>query len=389
MKNIKNTLVLFCTLLFAPSLFASEVFRSFHPGRFDSSVSVNYFKTESNFSSDGAKTDLPPGYTFQTLDTLIDARYVLFQDLGLYAGATIGNSESTDSISTRKNSSLSYAMLGADYFLYHSELISMYFDFSFNHAMEKVKIDGDTALNSDGADEIRPQVVTIFNLDGWYPYLQAGLNYRTEGLSTLLTYSGGFEVRFDEFALGAAVNGIATIKDDEKTNTPYERDAATFRVDGSSKKYFAVNPNSLDGDVYLKYAITSDMNLKVNGGYTILGSNAAIGYHVGAGLTWGFGEQNTESPIEQPVIKTRVTRPKTTNKKPKADPHFQEDVNDGVNQDYFKPVSPSKDDYIEELEPEEEPAARPKKKYITSPKAVKEMEAADYKIKLKKKVKKK
>ncbi|MBC7421672.1 MAG: hypothetical protein H7328_13165 [Bdellovibrio sp.] len=343
MKNL-NTHLFFGVLTLALQSHASEVFKSFAEDRFESQISVDYFKTEANYSSEGTSSGLPSGNSYQITDIHILGRYVPLIDFGIYAGLNIGNSQSINTVATRKNSTLNNITFGADYLLYKADAFSTYGDLSYDFALEKVKSDTDSVLNNDGAGQLKVGLTSIFDFGGIVPFAQLGLNYRTQGLSTLLTYGGGIEFRFENsLTLGGALNGYLTIKEDSNTNQAFERDNITLRVNGGSKRFYGINPNNLDSDIYLKYSYDQDLSFKFGGGTTLLGSNSAQGYHLGAAVVWGIGGRRVRysRPVrrENPVIQPR-----------QQTPHFQEDTNDGVNQDYFKPVKPSKEEYVKPVD---------------------------------------
>ncbi|MBC7741868.1 MAG: hypothetical protein H7061_06710 [Bdellovibrionaceae bacterium] len=348
MKNLKTTLFL-SVVTFTSISIADEIFKSFAPERFDSYFSVNYFKTEANYSAQGSQTSLASGASFQITDINAKARYIPSLDFGIYGAINIGSSESADAIATRRNSTLNELTLGVDYQIYTSEFITSYVDGALIKTLEKIKPDTDSALNNDGADKLIAQITAIFDLDGFYPFAQGGFNYRTEGLSTLMTYAGGLEIRFIKATVGAGLYGYITIKDDSKTNKASERDAVNLRVDAGSKKFNGVNPNNLDSDFYVKFDINRDISIKLNVGTTLLGSNSASGSHFGGTLAWGFGgsQRALSRPRSRPVKIEKQTQPAQ---------QFKEDTDDGVNQDYFKTVRPSKDNYIKQLDGSSQPA---------------------------------
>ena len=387
MKNLKKWIFLLGVLQFTETLNADEVFKNFTENRFDSMYNVNYFKTESNYASDGSQASLPAGYSFQIIDVAIQARYVLLEDLGLYGGLNIGSSEANDVFSTRRNSTLNFVNLGADYLFYQSQLMTIYADLSYHHALEKIAPDTDSTLNNSGASEVHASLTTLFDFSYLQPYGSIGVNYRLEGLSTLLTYSAGLQSSFGEFVLGAALNGYASVVDDSKTSTPFARDAVTNRVAATSKKFYSINPNNLDADLYMKYIFNKDFSLQANGGYSIVGSNSAIGYHVGLGFTWGFGGSHYDNYSKPPTTyKAMPNHPSNVAKPPVK--KFQEDTNDGVNQDYFKPVKPAKDNYIDKVDGQPETAVE-EEDFTTTVKKALPKNDNEYKIRLKKRKKKK
>ncbi len=394
MKNLKSGLLFLLLLNLSIYAHADEIFRIFAANRFDSNFSVNYFKSEANFASNGSQQTLPSGYSFQVIDTSVSARYVLIQDLGLHAGLNIASSESTDVLATRRNSTLNYVDLGADYSFFQNRNFALYGDLTYRHAIEKVAADTDSSLNSDGASEVHAMVTTLFDVGYMQPYLSGGINYRMEGLSSLLVYKLGLQTLVGRFVFGGALKGYVSVIDDSKTSSPSERELITNRVDATSKKFYAINPNLLDSDLYLRFNFTPNLAMHVNGGYTMTGSNSALGFHVGGGVTWGFGKEQSvqfSKPSHPSINPILPGRPQNI-QQPHAQPpppvkKFQEDTSDGVNQDYFKPVTPSQDPYfdkVKEVPPatdvEEEDFKVNSKKVPPSPGS----EGEDYKIKLKK-----
>lgn len=374
---------------------SDEIFHSYRQGRADFGIHVDYFKTTANFDASGSKNDLLSGNYLQNIDTNIGARYVLFDDWALFANAKIGSSESADAMSTRKNSSVSQLLIGTDYQIFNTGFWSSAIELSYTQAVEKVSSTTDNVLNNNGANEVHGLITTSLNFNGLVPFGQVGVNYRTEGLSTLLLYAGGVELRFAPVFVGLLVRGFSTLKEDENAARPFVRDVLTNQVDAGSRRYNSVNPTLLEAELYLRYNFDRDLSFKTFGGYTVMGTNTAVGFQVGAALNWGFGsdvERRTSIPSKRNAVRKSV--PKNTISIDPSDKGFKEDTNDGVNQDYFKPLAPAKDEYIEQLEgspkslknatePEAEPAAaEPARK---SP----EPFAKDYKIKLRKTKKKK
>ena len=363
-----------CVLTLASRSRASEVFKNFTEGQFDSSFSVDYFKTEANYSAEGATTALVNGNNFSIYDINFLGRYVLLTNFGIFSALNIGNAESSNAIATRKNSTLNNLTFGGDYMVYKQGVFSSYLDISYDLPLEKIKTDTDSALNNDGAGQLKISLTSVLDYAGYVPYGQIGLNYRTEGLSTLLTYRTGIEFRFEEpFALGLGLAGYVSVKDDAKTSAALERDNITQRVNAGSKRFYSVNPNSLDSDFYFKYIHDQDLTIKAGGGLTLIGSNSAQGYHAGFAILWSLGRKAFSNVV-----------PQQKKAKPAAAPRFQEDTNDGVNQDYFKTVKPTKEEYVKPVDEESTIVTKP-----AVQKSTPRGNDKDYKIKLKKIRKKK
>jgi hypothetical protein len=343
---MKKLLLSFLLFVFAQPTFASNPYQVFHKDRMDINVRANYFKSQSNFGSDGSQQSLLGDNYFQNIDVTSSLRWELIEDLGFIGGFNVAASESADLLTTRKNSTVNRIDIGADYLFWTSSIHETFATIMYSHSLEATALNTDTVSNSDGAAEIQADISTRFNMNGFYPYFQGGLNYRSEGFSTLATYAVGAEFRFSEIGLGASILGKASITDDQYTGTPATRDTVNNRVNGGSKKYFAVNPNSTDLEVNLNFAASEMMLLKFFGGYTLVGSNSALGYNAGVTLNLAFGGSKAHSVRKRSEHKDNLN----TISRELTPEDFKEDTNDGVNQDYFKPVAPAQKNYIQQVE---------------------------------------
>lgn len=376
-------LVLFLTAQAKAFFDPYQIYRS---QRFDLAIDTQFYKTTANFDSGGEKRDLAFDNSFQVIDVTPQLRWGMSQDLGVRAGGNIGTAESVDPINTRNNSTFNRLDLGADYQFFNSESFQAILDFEYSHPMEKVSETTDDVLNSNGATEIKPTAIMRMDLGSFYPYAYLGGNIRSEGLSTLLTYGAGGEFRFSELGLGAALEGFSSVKDDQYTNSATRRDAVTTRVNAGSKKFYAINPNSLAAEIFVNFAMTNFIKFKAYGGTDVTGSNTSQGLFVGAALTMtlDYGSNDHEEPV------VRRARPAVKKTKP-VESEFREDTNDGVDQNYFKSVDPSNDDYVQPIEEEQQPqngtssSVNPQ----ADPSTQQDLDQLGYTIKLKKLKKKK
>ena len=365
MKKTSNTLrskpnFIYLTLTMLVTLFSTAQSRAFfdpyqiyRPQRFDLAVDTQFYKTTANFDSGGEKVDLAFENSFQIIDVTPQLRWGMFRDLGVRIGGNIGTSESVDPINTRNNSTFNRVDFGADYQLLNYESFQTIVDFEYSHPVEKIETTTDSSLNSNGASEIKPTVIMRADLGSFYPYAYLGGNIRSEGLSTLLTYGVGGEFRFSELGLGAVLEGFSTVKDDEFTNSASRRDLITTRVNGGSKKFYSINPNSLAAELFLNFAMTEWIKFKAYGGTDVTGSNTSQGFFVGGALTFSLDYGDGSDDLEEQRVMRRSQRTKKVKAKP-TNNNFQESTEDGVDQNYFKSVDPSKDDYVQPIEEQQQ-----------------------------------
>lgn len=338
MKKTSIFISIGCLLLATQMVWALDVQRTFDAGRFDMSLDASYFKSESNYGANGDKQSLSSGSRFQDIQLATSARYVWFNKLGTYSGLDFGNVESANTTNTRTNSILTNILLGADYQFLRADNWSLYADFAYFHANEKIDVDGDTALASDGASQFRAQVTALIQLSQFRNFASLGYNHRTEGLSALMLYSLGSEYMFNQFSIGAEVRGLSSVKDDDQTNNPLYRENLTNKVNAGSKKYFTINPNLLEAMAIVSYSVNTDLKLKLSLGSTVTGSNSAEGIFVKTSFYWGFGSGGRSNRKAAPQIDNIENRTSLSD----DDPGFKIETNDGVDQNLFKPSQPVK-----------------------------------------------
>ena len=331
MKNSRFILLILCIFVKTPVAFAQDAYRAYGPNRFDFYLKANYFNTNSNYDANGGKAALPTGGSLQTLKTETSLRYVLLERVGLLGGVEFGNVESNNGTQVRTQSTMTAYQLGIDLNLYKSKSWSLYTDAVFKNSNENIKVNGDEALASDGANEIIGKITGLYTGSSLRGYASLGGNFRSDGLSSLLVYSFGADYSFSGFSVGLNFEGLSTIKDDEQTATPVVRDTLTNRVNAGSRRYYSVNPNYLEGQLVLGYAFDKNLKFSIYGGPSLVGSNSAQGVSAGAKLNWGF---------EPELVKTSTSEVVEQTPNSITEPGFKVDTEDGVNQDLFKNTAP-------------------------------------------------
>jgi len=393
---VKNYVFLFYSILIV-NLWANSLAQaSFKPdqvfksGRFDVSIFSQYYKTTANFDANKNKQTLLASNYYQIFDFNPQVRWAVTHDWGLRAGFNVGTAESSDLTATRRNSTFNRLDLGVDYLLFEFSNLQALIDLEYSHGMDKIQSNTDSVLNSDGVSELKPTAIVRLSLDGFYPYSYLGFNFRSEGLSTLMTYGVGAEYRFSEVGIGAALNAYSSIKDDDKTNSSLVRDSITTRVSAGSKKFYSINPNLINSELFFNFEATDNLLIKLFGQYDIYGSNISQGFAIGATVQFAFDtgidviKSKVENKLNSPNGRRKI-EPAPTN----SNHFFQEDTDDGVNQDYFKPIDPKKEDYIQPLDESDQSSHKTLKNPDTTDSSVqKDLDQLGYSIKLKKKKKK-
>ncbi len=339
---MKTTPILICFFILQISQFvqASSNYILFKPRQIGVNLAIDYFKTDANFDSSGQRQNLLNGSTYQVINFEPKMNYNVSSSLNFDGSFNIAQAESNDTFFNRKNSVVNYFNLGADYLILSDVWYRFLVQISYKHPLRKNDVLADDVLTSDGATEIHPELNLNLDFEGdIYSFIKSGIIFRGEGLSTLATYSLGSEFRFENLGVGAQLSGKLSIKNDEKTDQAFYRESLTGKVNAGSFKYNTVNPNIHTAEALVNFPIAEKGLLKFIFGYNLLGSNSALGYTVGLDFGWKFN-------LDSNILK-KSTRPK--NDSIVVDPNFQLDTNDGVNQEYFKPVTPIKQEYIQQI----------------------------------------
>ena len=332
MKKVFSNILIPCMLLFSKPALAGDVYRSFFANRFDMYLDSQFFKSTSNYDANGSKQSLPGTSSFQNISLDTSARFLFFNNLGIYSGFLYNYVDTSTGAVVRNTSALTHYFAGADYQLLATDRWTLYLDFTYLIASTAVDAAADVAIATNGANEAKAVGVAVYSVDKFRLFTKLGYDFRTEGLSALLLYGAGGEVAVGNVKLGLALDGFSSVKDDDYTSQPLARDAITDRVNAGSRRYYAVNPNLLDAQVYFQYSFGGNMNAKISAGSTITGSNAADGISAGLALNWGFGVSSASLRPDQVPNRSSL---------PDQEQGFKVDTNDGVNQEIFKPVTPA------------------------------------------------
>ena len=146
--------------------------------------------------------------------------------------------------------------------------------------------------------------------------------------------------------MGAELFGYQSLTDDKDTKNRATRMAALLMTNAGSYKYASVNPSLMDTNFFYHLGVKGAWSFEIDGGISIMGTNAASGYHAGALLRYSFDMTKGYVQKEEPVYHaTPVEVPTGRSKMYNSDPtlstgtkvkSFQEDTNDGVDQRIFR-----------------------------------------------------
>lgn len=252
------------------------------------------FSSEDNFDSvDGTFEKLGPNKYFNVNTYRLEWNYVATSRKAYKLGLTASQGESSDGVSLRKNSVLTNAFLGMQYFLLTNPM-KIKPELMVFYSNTPIDPNGDDIILSEGVLEVKFGTwlqKKALSLDN---YIYLGADYRADGRASLAEYAIGTKIDFDGLALGGEAFGYQSITDDELTNTPSQRTAVTSRVNGGSLKYYSINPNLLSAKAYVEAQISEALALKGEYTFDLQGKNSAKGDTIGVLVVWDFNSVQGE-----------------------------------------------------------------------------------------------
>jgi len=308
-----------------------EAGRSYRLGRWQFDAQVTSYQATANYTKSGGEySSLPSGYSYTLLDFDFGARWVPSSRWAVYATSRVSNAESKDNVSTRRDSTLTQAVVGTDFLFYSSKRLDLYPDFSLTVPLKRVDPAADDVVAGEGAMELSGKIIGRINWGVFDPFAFIGFTYRDEDRSSLMPFGAGAELQFSKWHLGGEVRGYQTVIADKFADNPYRREIVAAR-NGNALRYYAVDPSLLETNFWLRGNLTPTWAMKFGGGTSITGSNTAAGWSVFAGITYSPEfTPGRPSPIVAPY-KERQTEDTQV---------FQEETSDGVDQNLFRKPPP-------------------------------------------------
>lgn len=299
--------------------------RDYDTGVWNFSLQSTYYEANANYTEDGGQfVSLPSGYSYNLLLFDFGARWVPRNQWAVYVSSQIANATSENATDTRKNSSLTQALIGTDFILASWRRFELAPDFSLLFPFDRIDPTQDHVLNHEGAIQASGRILAKAQFGVFHPFGFAGLTYRDEGRSTLLPYGLGAELQFTNWIFGGELRGYQTVANDKYSNEPNQREVVAAN-NGGAMKFYAIDPSLVETNFWLKKKMAPQWDLKLGGGTSITGANTAAGWNVIAGLSYSF------KPAQR--SRSRISPPE-------EHLYFREETNDGVDQELFRRPPP-------------------------------------------------
>ncbi len=332
----KSVIYLFFATLVLTTLPAKswDEFRGYDPGLWDMEFRTQYYKATGNYSHGGGEVNsLTSGTSYSLMNFDLGVRWTPSARWGFFGQTNIANSSSSDGLVNRNNSSLTNFKLGTDLLIFSGDRIEWVAVGSFLMPFKKIDTKEDTSANQEGTTEVDGRILGRMSIKNFVPFGSIGVTYRTDGRSTLVPYSLGTEYVMGSSAVGLGLAGFnsAFHYDDKSGSARGERELYNTAKNGGAYRFYAVNPNYLEAQLWYRYDGGGMLGFQLGYGTGVTGQDYAAGWNIFAGLNFRFKDDSPPSS-GQSKEKRQITRPGKQDVE-----KFKEENSDGVDQQLFDP----------------------------------------------------
>ena len=310
-------------------------FKQFYQGRLEFGAGIDYMSSTSNFDNNSAIADLRSGASYQLIQTPLGVRYGFGDNWAMSSALMIATSESKNVDATRNNSSLPELHLGYDSLLMMSRSFDLIADLKFIYPLETIKTDQDSSFNTEGVMQLIASIGLENRNNKFLWYAHGGFNYRMEGRASLFVYDAGGGLQYGRTSFGAEFGGFQSA-DGNKQST-MAKEALIQKVNGGSYSFYSASPSVMEFRLWSEHDIASRMKLGLKFNYPFYGTNYANGMSFGAVISFAYETKETVKSIRRLSVPANEGAKISTDSKVED---FQEDVNDDVDQDLFRPPDP-------------------------------------------------
>lgn len=280
-----TTCIFSITLLVLPDQSHAAMPLPFKAGRASVSLENEYFWTTKNYDKDGNSVDFPDDDKFNEFKSRIIGEYILDGQWSLSGGMNFTYSQSHSLDVDRSNSRLTDAYVKAQYLLSWPQ-VRLIPEASSLFAFGKIDPNTDEVLTDEGVNVFTVGTWVIFPVARVKVYGYIGYQQRTDGRSALMPWNLGVSYRLTRWTFSGELNGYQSITDDEDTNNRGVRETLNSLVNGGSLRYYAVNPNLMQGQLRVDFQPYREFSFYGGLAQTVGGESTAAGTTALAGFTY-------------------------------------------------------------------------------------------------------
>ena len=253
-------------------------------GTLEFGASYAYFTTGANYDQNGSKTAIPNGGGLSTNQGQLSTAYDWARRWRTFGALNYNRTASTDGYFDRENGALTDVALGAQYYTTYGRF-TLIPQIDGRATLYTINETSDQAVFGEGVNTFRGGGWAIWRLGNLQPFTYLGGEYRDAGRSSLGHYVLGAHYKHDALWLETTLRGYFSMTDDSDFSLANRarRFAYLQRVNGSSQRFYAVNPAltevSLEGGLAL-----DQFNVFIGGSLSVAGQTMAQGWGAWGGV---------------------------------------------------------------------------------------------------------
>ncbi len=314
---------------------ALSTIRTFDKGMLDVGVGVSYLSTNQNYGNTGSLFSLSGSNSYELIQTPIRARYGLFENWGISAGAMVSTSTSKDNTATRRNSSATSGEFGVDW-LFYQGFADLWIESQLIYPFEKISTTQDTSINGEGVTQVKTTLGFSKEMSSFFLYGSGGVNWRQGGRASLVTGQVGASYLFSSFMLGLETNGYVPMNDDADRGAETARYSLIQKVNAGSYRFYSVNPSYGEAKVWAEFPMFG-MDAGASASLPYYGQNISYGPVFAINLSMSFDLGSGTAPVKGKKAVSQPAFGETTLSTQKKVKEFKEKTDDGVDQKLFVP----------------------------------------------------
>lgn len=325
----------------SPVAFAAPEVKTYTPGQLQSYLGLDFLYGNGYYDDSGTgKTLYNSSDYLYVMQIPFGARYSFNDSWAFGAEVQIGASESktSDPIykGTRSNSTLNEISIFTDFLLIENP-IELIPELKFTNNLEKISETTDDVMTSEGVMSATAALRAQQQFGSFIVFGRLGYTYRSGGRSQLLPYSVAFAYSTPTYKMfGVEVSGFQSVSDDKDKDNSVLRNATISRTEAGVRRFYSINPSMTDVSVFANLNFKEKWKIDFNLGYIVAGTSYAQGIHGGLVLGYNF-DLARKIKVEAPAYSLPIDKDSQISTDKEIE-NFKEEVNDGVDQELFKPT---------------------------------------------------
>ncbi len=283
---IKQLLVYLILNAIVSNLLIAGTPPKYRHGELKAFLNLEYFSTNENFANTGgefAKLGSQSEFSYYKITPQVqyglNRKWAIVADFDFMSGESVNpaNTRSTNQL-TDVTASLLYKIIKNKFYILPRMKVSIPIA-TFDPAQDGVILNDGALFVEIAAWIERKMLAHRF-------YLYSGYKYVADGRAHTIPYEVGVYNSYKGFVYGFAFYGNEIAQNDEFLDTPEVRNNRTAQLNAGSKKFYSVNPKSMNISGWVGYRLSRNLIAHIKAETPIDGSNTAKGNTYSLNFKW-------------------------------------------------------------------------------------------------------